>query len=321
MNSKDRRKKPRETLSPFGEMGRAHGSSFPESNEPRPNRIGIYCEGGDWIFFNPYFGRIFSGIAQAAEKAGSRIVMYLPEAGRGEKGYKDASRHELGFGGLSQLKEGLVQGAILVCGRPPSPAQAKEIRSLKIPVVLLSNNENAPGFFQLNSGVYDRSYLCAEQLYVEGRKKVGMIGLYEKTSYHHACLRALKAASKKAKREFKDEQFQAMSQWDLAKPHELQTKLDQLIKMGCDGIICSEAFQALVALDILAKQKIKMPKELCLISFGPLPRSARVGKGAALRLLQVDLPQEGHRVFGMLQDAIKGMPPRTESIRWSWPGY
>ena len=324
----ERRKKPREALSPFGEMGLAHGSASqavaPLAGNPAlakaQRRIGVFCEGGDWIFFSPYFGRLFSGIAQAAEKASARIVMYLPDPGRGD-GFKSASRHELGYHGIQQLKDGLVQGAVLMCGRAMTAAQVKEIRALKIPVVLLSNNKNIPGFFQISSGAYERSRLCAEQLYIEGRKKVGMVGLYSNSSYHIDTLRGLKAASKAAKKDFKDEQLQPLNQWDLAKPYELQTVLDRLVKLGCDAIICSEATQAIVALDILKTQKVKMPQKLCLISFGPLPRSARVASGGALRLLQVDLASEGRRAYELLDEALMGKAPRSESIRWSWPGY
>jgi DNA-binding LacI/PurR family transcriptional regulator len=325
MNPKERRKKPREMLSPFGEMGLAHGSASQEAvsapSGAQRRRIGVFCEGGDWIFFSPYFGRLFSGIAQEAEKARARIVMYMPDPGRGEKGFSKASKHELGYSGVSELREGLVEGAIIMCGRAAAPAQLQELRSLKIPVVLLSNNRKIPGFSQISSGAYERAYLCAEQLYIEGRKKVGMLGLYANSTYHQDSLRGLKAASKKAKKEFKDSQLQPLNQWDLTKPFELLKCLDVLQKQGCDAIICSEATQSIVALDILTHQKLKMPKQLCLVSFGPLPRSARVASNGALRLLQVDLADEGRRAFALLQQAMAGGEPKSETIRWSWPGY
>ena len=325
MISKDRRKKPRETLSPFGELGLAHGSAAaPSATAPvskARRRIGVFCEGGDWIFFSPYFGRLFSGIAQEAEKAKDRIVMYMPDPGRGDKGFSKASKHELGYTGIGELGEGLVQGAIVMCGRAASPSQVRELRSLKIPVVLLSNNKKIPGFPQISSGAYERAYLCAEQLYIEGRKKVGMVGLYSNSTYHRDSLRGLKAASKKARKEFKDTQLEPLNQWDLTKPFELSKALDSLVKQGCDAIVCSEATQSIVALDLLTRQKIKMPKALCLVSFGPLPRSARVASNGALRLLQVDLADEGRRAYHLLQEALAGLPPKSETIRWSWPGY
>src|SRR5947209_5206516 len=127
MARKERRKISRETLSPMGELGRAHGAEGAtpgaESAGKIPkgrSRIGVFCEGGDWIFFSPYFGRLFSGIAQSAEKDKARVVMYMPESGRGDLGFKAVAKHELGYNGIGQLKEGLVQGAIVMCGHAPS---------------------------------------------------------------------------------------------------------------------------------------------------------------------------------------------------------
>lgn len=324
MKRPERRKSPRESLSPFGELGRAHGAGNSLAEETRSGhrrRIGVYCEGGDWIFYSPYFGRLLSGIAQGAELGGGRLVMYLPAAGRGSSGFNQVSRHELGYSGIEQLKDGLADAAIVLCGRALNPKQAALLKSLKIPVLLLSNNKKVRGFFQLSSGAYERALLCTEQLYIEGRKKVGMIGLYANSSYHDDSLRGMKAASKKCKKAFAPSQLHPLNQWDLAKPFELQNAIDTLMKQGCDAIICSEATQALVAHELLKKAKVQMPQKLSLVSFGPLPRSARAVNTSALRLLQVDLVDEGIRAYKLLEEAMQGKPARTETIRWSWPAY
>ncbi len=281
-------------------------------NSPSKN-LGVFCLGGSWILYNLYFGSLLSGLADAADARGSRLTLYFPTVLDSPDGNPFHRRARLQ--GLEDLRSGLLAGGVVLGGRDISEDDTRALHAVGRPLVVLNTDLTLPGLFQVHSGADDRTLTALRHLMLKGHRRVGFLGLYEGGAFNQICLPAMEAGSREYGLEFDPGLFEAMQDWDLVNPLDLQERLMNLVHRGATAIICGDVRQAVMGLDLLKSKGLRVPEDMSLISFGPLPEENLVTH-PALTLVEADLRAAGARAFDLLEQSAQGLAPSTFRIPW-----
>lgn len=277
--------------------------------------VGVFCEGGSWMLYNDYFGQLLAGVARGAEQAHERLVLYLPEVQAQDA---NPENDKVRLRGLEALAEGRVDGGIVIGGRLKDLSTLKQLRDSGLPLLLLSPDRPISGFQQLGSGIEERMALAARLLMQEGkRKKLGFLGLFQGSLHNEQGLEAIRAEVRKAKGKLPEPVLVELSDRNFCAPEVLRPKIQELLKAGCDGWVVSNAAQAAVALDLLARDGIEAPRDLSVIAFGPEPVSER-GRPIPLAILDADLLAEGERCYQLFQALKMGQSIQSQEIVWKY---
>jgi DNA-binding LacI/PurR family transcriptional regulator len=271
--------------------------------------LGVVLGGGAWVLYNAYFGRLLAGLSQAAEREGSRVVLYLPKIQPG--GDSNPSHDDVELRGIDDLREGRVDGAVLLSGALPTPREIERLRALPFPTLLFGNNVPIPGFHQLLSGAYDRTRKACDLLLARGCRRVGMVGLTADSEFNAECRRALVDASRAARIRHDSSWFVDLTHWAIDDAAQVQRAVSVLRDAKVDGIVFAQVEQAIAA------RGLQADVEIPFVSFGEYPRFLPRSPGA-VELLRCDLFAQGARAYGMYQSAIAGAAPRTEVMDWQW---
>lgn len=272
--------------------------------------IGVFCSGGSWIFYNDYFGQLLAGVADAAERDGQRLVFYLPEVTVVDH---NPEHDQVRLRGLEALADGRVDGGIVIGGQPKDSPSLKQLRESGLPLVLLSPDKPLPGFGLYGSGIQRRMGLAAEALLRAGRTRLGYLGLFKGSLHNSQSFDAVRAVVRR--KGLADPVLAEVSHRNFCAPENLRPQMKTLLKAGCDGWVVSNASQACVALDLLAEEGVQAPRDLSVITLGPVPAS-QWGRPVPLAVVSADLMEDGERCYQMFQALKRGESVEPQEIHW-----
>jgi LacI family transcriptional regulator len=275
--------------------------------------IGVIMEFGYWLFYNQYFGRLLAGLADAAREDDRRLTFFFPQI---EPSLDRVAGHDLIHPkGFEELFDGRVDGAVVFAGQKLGEATLNLLHEVPVPVVLLNTNQVLPGFAQLASGAGARTKAAALALFDRGHRKLGMLGLYPDTPYEWSTRLGLIEAYEARGFEFHPKSLVPVGHWDVSNPEELTLSLDKLLEQGITGLICSESAQMIVALELLKRRGIRVPEQVSVLGFGPLPHGIKL-LDPWPSLFNTDLIEGGRETYRLLKDASEGKPVRTVELDW-----
>lgn len=280
----------------------------------KTKNIGIFCDSGSWMLYNYYFGPLIAGLIEAAQEGGYRSVLYLPEIGRLPKS-GNPDHQPVRLKGAEEFQDGRVDAAVVVGGRTSVQSDIETLKSLKLPVVLLSNNTPIQGLSQLNSGARDRVRQIAAFLIARQKAVPALLGLYEGSSYNLESEAGWREAIKSAGLSEPPDFVVGISRANLADGAEIAAKVSQAIATGARSVICGDIAQALRIFDLQREGRISLPKDFLVGSFGPLPYVI-TERPKNLILLECDLLAEGKRAFSLVKKALEREAPKTEIMHW-----
>jgi DNA-binding LacI/PurR family transcriptional regulator len=271
--------------------------------------IGVFAEGGSWILYDAYFGRLLAGLALAADKDDARLLFYLPDIVGGSD--SDLMHADLRFKGVEELGDGRLDGAVVLGGPVGQERELEDLHRSGLPLVLLSRNVAVPGFSQLLSGSRERSALAAEMLIRQGHERLGFIGLNSSNYFNQTSLEGMRQ-SLNGRGSVVQGAVEQSDPYDLA---ELTRVVDELLAAGATGWVLGISEQAMVVLDILKARGVEVPGQVSLVSFGPLPNTGRA-RTPRLSLVDADLEAEGRACYAMIKARLAGAAPETRVIAW-----
>lgn len=280
----------------------------------RHGAIGVFCEGGSWMFYNDYYGQLLAGVAIGAERDDQRLVFYLPEVKPIDP---NPENDVVRMRGLEALADGRVDGGIVIGSKMNDLPSLRSLRDAGLPLLLLSPDRPVTGFRQLGSGLVERMSLAAAALLDHGRRRIGFLALFKGGIHNEQGFQAIQDTVRKRGGKVAAPVLAEADDRNFCSPEHLLPQMKALLKAGCDGWVVSNSSQAAVALDLLQAQGVNVPRDLSLISFGPLPVSER-GRAVPLALVEPDLIAEGERCYRLFQALARGEAVESEEIRWNY---
>jgi LacI family transcriptional regulator len=275
--------------------------------------LGVILEFGYWLFYNPYFGRLVAGLADAAREDDRRLTFFFPEI---EPSKSNPGNDVVHPKGLDEVLDGRVDGAILVAGRKLSEEDLRRLKESPVPIVLLNTNQVVPGFFQVNSGASARTKAAALALIDQGHRRIGMLGLYPDNPYEWACLQGMIEAHEARNLDFSKDRIASIDHWDISQPDSVLPAVEKLLSQNVTGIICSDATQSVVALELLKRKGVLVPKDVSLTAFGPMPHGARMVT-PEISMFNSDIIEAGRETYRLFKEALDDMPFRTYEMKWT----
>jgi len=279
--------------------------------------LGIFWQGGSWLFYNHYYGSLLSGLAESAEKDGNHLVFYLPEIQ--SLGEVNSYNVPIQMTGFNELLDGRVDGAVVLGFRTIPEEQLAILRRSGMPVVLMSQQKEVPGFFQLLAGTYERTRLAAEKLLDMGHRRIGYMGFFEESLHEEMVQNAMEDAFRKRRLKLGKGWRECSEKWNIWDVTLIERQLNKLLENKCTGIICVSADQAMLAVEILKRKGIEVPRDLSLAAYGPLSFVAQFQR-STLCLIEADLFKAGSQVYELYKEAQQGKKCRSISIEWKWLG-
>jgi LacI family transcriptional regulator len=279
----------------------------------RTKNVGFFSELPSWVFYNNYFGRLISGVAQAAHEDGVKLVFYFSNTG-------DAAKSKNHLTEMDELMDGRVDGAIVLKDEDITEEQAEFFRTKSpVPLVLINNTKPTSGFFQLTAGTYERNRVALKYLFSKGHRKIGVIGLSPGGEYNRVCLNAFQDFYSDEGLVFKTEFMEVPPAGrDIADVKDLTKSLSSLKGKGVTAVVCSDDLQGFLSLEILKRMGVRVPQEMSVLSFGQVAREASL-QDPLLSMVETDLEAGGRRAYEFFKEALDGKSPRAESLIWRAP--
>ena len=240
----------------------------------RTKNVGFFCELPTWVFYNNYFGRLISGVSQAAHEDDVKLVFYFSNITLPADGDVVKAKRELT--GMDVLMDGRVDGAIVLKDQDLTAEQAEFFqKKSSVPLVLINNTKVTPGFFQLTAGVYERNLVALKYLFAKGHRKIGVIGLSAGSEYNHFCQKALDDFYAQQGMTFqKDWMIVPPVGHDVGDVQDLEKGFRLLKAKGATAVICSDDLQGILGIEIFKKMGLRVPQEMSVLSFGQIAREA-----------------------------------------------
>jgi LacI family transcriptional regulator, repressor for deo operon, udp, cdd, tsx, nupC, and nupG len=280
--------------------------------------VGFYSELPTWVFYNNYFGRLISGVAQAAHEDDVKLVFYFSNIYMPSDGDVIKAKRELT--GLDALMDGRVDGAIVLKDQDLTEEEAEFFRvKSPVPLVLINNTLKTNGFFQLTSGIYERNLVALKYLFSRGHRRIGIIGMSAGSVYNRHSLQAFDEFYEKNGLKFNPEWLEIPPVGhDIANPDDLAKSLLSLKSKKVTVIVCADDLQGIFAIEILKRAGVRVPQDISILSFGQLAREASL-QSPALTLVETDLEAGGRKAYEFFKAALDGKTPVAESLVWTAP--
>jgi DNA-binding LacI/PurR family transcriptional regulator len=279
--------------------------------------LGVFWQGGSWLFYNHYYGSLLSGLAESAEKDKTHLVFYLPEMKPTED--PNPLHQFVRMTGIHELMDGRVEGAVVLSFRTIPEDQLSVLRRSALPIVLMSMHREVPGFFQLSAGTYERTSLAAEKLLEAGHRRIGFLGFYVESPHDDVVCAAMGDALRKRGLVFEKEWLESSDHWNIWDTTRIEGQLKRLLERKCTAVICVSADQAALGIEVLRKLGLEVPRDISLVAFGPLSPVAQFHR-PSLCLIEPDLVNAGIGAYELYKEAKDGKTPRGISIDWRWAG-
>lgn len=273
--------------------------------------IGVYSESGAWIFFHHYHGRLLAGLAEAAQLEGEHLVFYLPPC---EEAPVRSTLVKLE--GLDAVLDGRVDGAVVLGGDRIPAADRQKLSESGLPVVFLSNNLEISGAFQILSGAYERTRAAADHLYSMGHRRIGLTGYYQDAHYMQASIKGLRDFHESCRLPFDPRCIDPPTSEKAFDPEDLKGRMSRLKGAGVTGLITTEIAEAVMAVRLLETQGVNVPRDMSVVSFGPMLWGAS-DQRPRLTILDTDLKEYGFKCHRMFKDARDRHEPRKEAMEWT----
>lgn len=295
-----------------------HPHLFARYLKTRESRqVGVYWQGGAWLFYNQFYGSLLIGFADSAEKDGNHLVFYLPEIH--STGDTNPNRRPIRMTGFNELMDGRVDGAVVLGFRDIPDKELSILRKSGLPIVLMSQQREVPGFFQHLAGTYDRTKIAVEKLLDLGHRRIGYMGLYEESLHDEVVQQTVKESYRRRGLKLEAGWKQNSGQWNIWDVELIERQLKRLFEYRCTGIICVSAEQAILTMQVLKRRGIKIPKDMSMIAYGPFPMVSQF-QIPSLCLVEADLIKSGSEAYDLYKEAKQGGKPRSISIEWKWDG-
>ncbi len=272
--------------------------------------IGVYSEQGAWIFFHSYFGRLVSGLAEAAQAESEHLVFYLPP-----KEAQPIRSTLVKLEGLDALLDGRVDGAVVLGGDLIAPGDRAMLKDSNLPVVFLSNNIDIPGFFQIQSGARERTRAAFDHLVALGHRRIGLSGYYQDAHYMQASLKGFRESLESHGLPWEPRFVATPTQAAFFDPEDMRARLSRLREAGVTAIISTENVEALTFVQQMTLEGVRIPQDMSVVSFGPLWRGFFQGR-PPLSTFDAALDLYGRKCFEMFKEAREGKPVRQETMEW-----
>jgi len=284
----------------------------------RTKNVGFFSELPSWVFYNNYFGRLISGVAQAAHEDGVKLVFYFSNTEVSKSG--DVVKAKKQLTEMDELMDGRVDGAIVLKDEDITEEQAEFFRTKSpVPLVLINNTKPTSGFFRLTSGIYERNRVALKYLFSKGHRKIGVVGLSPGGEYNRVCLSAFQDFYSGEGLVFKTELMEVPpAGHDIADVNDLTKSLSSLKGKGVTAVVCSDDLQGFLSLEILKGMGVRVPQEMSVLSFGQVAREASL-QNPLLSMVETDLEAAGRRAYEFFKEALDGKAPRAESLVWRAP--
>jgi DNA-binding LacI/PurR family transcriptional regulator len=284
----------------------------------RTSNVGFYCELPTWVFYNNYFGRLISGVAQAAHEDDVKLVFYFSNIFIPSDGDVVKAKRELT--GLDALMDGRVDGAIVLKDDDLTEEQAQFFRTKSpVPLVLINNTLETKGFFQLTAGIYERNLVALEYLFSRGHRRIGTIGASKGSAYNQYALQAFEDHYKKNNLKFDPNWLEVPPiGHDIANEKDLARSLMALKDKGVTVIVCADDLQGIFAIEIFKKAGVRVPQDISVLSFGQMARESSL-QAPILTLVETDLEAGGRKAYEFFKAAIEGTTPVAQALQWRAP--
>jgi len=279
------------------------------------HNLGIFWQGGSWLFYNNYYGSLLSGLAESAEKDKTHLVFYLPEMKPTED--SNPQHQDIRLSGINELMDGRVEGAVVLISRTIPEDQLSILRKSPLPTILVSTQREVPGFFQLSAGTYERTLLAAEKLLEAGHRRIGFLGFYQESLHDQIVQEAMEDVFRKRGLLFKKEWLESSDHWDIWDVQHIENQFTRLIDQKCTAVICVSAHQASLGIEILRSKGLSVPGDISLVAYGPLSPVVQFQR-PTLCLIEADLVRAGSIAYGLYKEALEGGKPRTLVLEWKW---
>jgi DNA-binding LacI/PurR family transcriptional regulator len=284
----------------------------------RTRNVGFYSELPTWVFYNNYFGRLISGVAQAAHEDDVKLVFYFSNIFLPSDGDVVKAKRELT--GLDALMDGRIDGAIVLKDEDITEEEAEFFRAKSpVPLVLINNTLETKGFFQLTSGIYDRNLVALEYLFSRGHRRIGSIGLSAGGVYNRRSFEAFENFYKKNGMVFNLDWFKVPPVGhDVSNADDLAKSLIDLRKQGVTVVICADDLQGIFAIEIIKKMGLRVPEDMSILSFGQLARESSL-QAPTLSMIETDLEAGGRKAYEFFKAALEGKAPIAQALVWVAP--
>lgn len=267
----------------------------------RTGAIGLACPSGPWILMHPYFAPMHTGFTAAAAEEGVRVIIYAPQTSHLERDARNT--------GARELLDGRVDGTVIYQAQELAPATIQQLQDMGLTVVLMNADEEIPGFFQVLSGVEQRSREAMRWAQELGAKRVAVLGLAEGTPFNKVVRLGIESARSSV----------AVNYFEIKADEPLEHSaidkaLAEVEKSGADAVIFNMDYH--VAYYVQREHAGTLAKGRKLFSFGGTHSSAQL-LFPGVHYMETDLLAAGRHAYELFKDALAKKPPRSERLFWS----
>ena len=264
--------------------------------------LALACAAGSWVLHHPYFAPLHSGLIAAAAERGVRVTVYLPPPG-------DVPVYVAKHSWAKEMLNGQVDGCVIYQSQLLSLDSLQYLRDAKLPVVLMNVDREIPGFFQLLAHVDQRIRDSLRWGHEMGCRRFVVLGLGEgMPQFNWALRRGVELARLKCQ-----VHFQAIAADDPDRQDAVDAAITAALAWGPDAIIFNSGYhlirfhQAHLQGPSAAGPRLFYHEASHHIAPWALP---------GVHYLEADLLGAGRLAYGLVEDAQRGAPLRSEGLQW-----
>lgn len=264
--------------------------------------VGLSCPSGPWIMVHPYFAPMHAGFTSAAAKDEVRVTLYMP-SGEGKLELETSNLQ------ARELLDGRVDGGLIYQAQILSTETLEGLQKMGISVVLMNNDEEIPGFFQMLSNTEQRLRESLRWAHDLGARRIGVLGLSDGTAFNGVAWRGLESARLPV-----SVNYQPIRSETGDPTRALDEALDALMAENPEAVIFNSEFH--VGRFLQRQEAGALARGPALFSHGGLQSEFHLSF-PGVHYVETDLWGAGVQAYQMFKDALQRMPPRSERLVWT----